>query len=169
MSLVETLHQARKARLQRIAARAVVQAEMERESVRPALPAAPRHRRDRDYERAWAREILGLVEAPDRPARRPRVEDIQRLVAQHLGLRPGDIVGSQRSRPAHRARQVAMYLARELTTKSFPEIGRCFGNRDHTTVLRAAHRIGGLLARDAELAAAVDRVRAALDDPDNCF
>ena len=58
---------------------------------------------------------------------------------------------ARRARAVARPRQVAMYLAKQLTSRSLPEIGRKFGNRDHTTVMHAVQRVGELMARDAEL------------------
>jgi hypothetical protein len=152
MSLVESLHQARKARLQRIAGRAVPQSEREFAST-PAVVRVPAP--DRDYERAWAFEIMGHA---DRRPRKPRVNDIQRAVAEHFGVRVDDMLSTDRTRAMARPRHVAMYLARELTAKSFPQIGRCFG-RDHVTVLHAVNLIEGQIAHDAEIAARVDRIR----------
>ena len=150
MSLIESLHQARRARLRRIAARAVAQA--------PQPGSKARRELDRDYERAWAVEMLGLV--PRRP-RRPGIEEIQRAVARHFGVRCVEIAATHRLHAA-RPRQVAMYLAKVLTTKSLSEIGRCFA-RDHSTVLHAVRRIESLLAQDDELVASVDCIRDMLD------
>ena len=122
MSFIQTLHQARKARLMRIAARAVAQAPEPGSKAARLHIVGPRSELDSDDERAWAIEILGL--APRR-SRRLKVEEIQRAVARHFGVRRDDIVSADRPYAA-RPRQVAMYLARVLTAKSFPEIGRCF-------------------------------------------
>jgi hypothetical protein len=168
MSLIQTLHQARKARLQRIAARAIGQTVPDAApsyGARAAKPAA-RSGGDRDYERAWAFEILGLRDAGDPLPRKLKVEDIQRATARHFGVSRRDIMSTRQARAVARPRQVAMYLARDLTTKSFPDIGRCFGGRDHSTVQHAVHQIENLLACDGELADAVGRIRAALAGPD---
>lgn len=146
MSFLGSLHEARKARLARMAAGA------------RAPERAPRRELDRDYERAWAVEILGLAER--RPGRL-KIREIQREVARHFGVPWGDIRSSN-GRNAARPRQVAMYLARVLTAKSLPEIGRYFA-RDHSTVLHAVRRIESLLERDAEVAASIDRIRGMLD------
>lgn len=156
MSVIEALHQARKARLKRIAARAIAQSP-ESASTPTALRGSGSEP-DRDYEHAWALEILGVG---DRWQHRPRVKDIQCAVARHFGVRCEDIVSTDRAHVAL-PRHVAMYLARALTPKSFPEIGRCFA-RNHSTVLQAVRRIEGLLAHDAELAASIDRIRDMLD------
>lgn len=167
MSFIETLHQARKARLERIAARAVAQAAPE---PAPASVArrfgarrAPARRRQRepDDERAWAIEMLGISERDDFPPSRLRIEDIQRATARYFGIDRNDILSAQRSRDVIRPRQVAMYLVRELTAKSYPEIGRSFG-RDHTAVLYAVRRVEDLIAHEAEAAADIDRIRSVL-------
>jgi hypothetical protein len=160
MSLVESLHQARKARLQRIAVRAVPQSALEFASP-PAVVRVPVP--DRDYERAWALEIMGHA---DRRPRKPRVSDIQRAVAEHFGVRIDDMLSTDRTHAMARLRHVAMYLARELTAKSFPQIGRCFDRR-HVAVLRAVSLIEGQIAHDAELAASVDHIRELLQTREN--
>jgi hypothetical protein len=170
MSLIASLHQARKARLQRIAARAAEHAaharlsSLARGRAAGAKPAAP-HGGDRDYERAWAFEILGLRDVGDLPPRKLKVEDIQRATALHFGVDRSDIVSTRHARDVARPRQLAMYLARQLTAKSYPDIGRRFGGRDHSTVLRAVRQIEELLAHDGGLADAVSRIRAALANP----
>ena len=160
MSVVESLHEARKARLQRIAARAVPQSERESAST-PVVVRVPAP--DRDYERAWALEIMGYA---DRRPRKPRVSDIQRAVAEHFGVPLDDMLSPDQTHVMARPRHVAMYLARELTAKSFPQIGRRFG-RGHATVLHAVSRIEDMIAHDAELAASVDRIRDLLQTREN--
>lgn len=79
------------------------------------------------------------------------IEDIQKTVADFFKIRIGDMFSKRRPANIARARQVAMYLAKELTQKSFPEIGDAFGGRDHTTVMHAAKRITELRKQDPEL------------------
>ncbi|MFK7962980.1 MAG: chromosomal replication initiator protein DnaA [Burkholderiaceae bacterium] len=79
------------------------------------------------------------------------IEDIQKTVADFFKIRIGDMFSKRRPANIARARQVAMYLAKELTQKSFPEIGDAFGGRDHTTVMHAAKRITELRQQDPEL------------------
>ena len=119
---------------------------------------------DRAYERAWAAEMLGVVDG--RPQGKPRIDEIQRATALHFGIRREEMLSYRRSRVVARPRQVAMYLAKQLTQKSLPAIGRGFADRDHTSVLHAVRRIEALLPRDAELAASVARIREALNDPE---
>ena len=118
---------------------------------------------DRDYERAWAFEILGFCESAGRPPPKLKVDDSQRATARYFGVERNDIMSVRRGGGVGRARQVAMYLAKKVTTKSYSEIARCFGGRDHTTVLNAVHRIEGLIAHDGELADAVTCIQAALE------
>jgi len=84
--------------------------------------------------------------------RRISIEEIQKQVAQHYGLRLPDFLSGRRARAVARPRQLAMYLAKHLTTCSLPEIGRAFGGRDHTTVAHAVRTIDNLLATDPALA-----------------
>ena len=76
------------------------------------------------------------------------IENIQKTVADYYKVRMADLLSKRRSRSVARPRQVAMALAKELTTHSLPEIGDAFGGRDHTTVLHACKRIKEL--RDTE-------------------
>jgi chromosomal replication initiator protein len=80
------------------------------------------------------------------------VDEIQKAAAEHFGLRQADLVSETRTRAVARPRQAAMWLAKQLTTRSLPDIGRRFGGRDHTTVLHAVRRIDALRATDAQLA-----------------
>lgn len=86
------------------------------------------------------------------PERRVTVDDIQKAAAEHFGLKQADLISERRTRAVARPRQAAMWLAKQLTTRSLPDIGRRFGGRDHTTVLHAVRRIDELRAGDAQLA-----------------
>lgn len=88
--------------------------------------------------------------------RRVTVDDIQKTVADHYGLKQSDLLCERRTRAVARPRHVAMYLAKTLTTRSYPDIGRRFGGRDHTTVLHAVKRIETLKAEDTALAADIE-------------
>lgn len=83
--------------------------------------------------------------------KRVTVDDIQKATAEHFGLKQVDLVSERRNRAIARPRQAAMWLAKQLTTRSLPDIGRRFGGRDHTTVLHAVRRIEELKAADAQL------------------
>ncbi|MGH7077743.1 MAG: helix-turn-helix domain-containing protein, partial [Acetobacteraceae bacterium] len=74
-----------------------------------------------------------------------------------------DMASSRRARAVARPRQVAMYLAKQLTSRSLPEIGRRFGNRDHTTVMHAVARVGQLMERDATFGEEVETLRRLLE------
>lgn len=91
---------------------------------------------------------------------RPSIDLVQRLTAQVFEIPPHEMKSARRMRRFARPRQVAMFLARELTPRSYPEIGRAFGDRNHTTVMHAVEVIGELLARDPDLRRLVDRVRS---------
>ena len=102
---------------------------------------------------------LGLDEAQSilRPhlsvnERKVTVDIIQKAVAEHFGLKQADLISERRARAVARPRQVAMWLAKQITTRSLPDIGRRFGGRDHTTVLHAVRRIESLKAEDPVLA-----------------
>ena len=96
-----------------------------------------------------AQEVLSdLLKASDRKI---MIEDIQRKVADYYNIRLADMVSPRRSRAIARPRQIAMYFAKTLTTRSLPEIGRKFGGRDHTTVIHAIRVVTDLRARDAAL------------------
>ena len=95
--------------------------------------------------------------------RKVTIEDIQRRVADHFNIKLSDLLGPKRFRIFARPRQVAMYLSKMLTNRSYPEIGRVFGKRDHTTVLHGVRRIEALMAGDAELADEVQRLRRAIE------
>jgi len=91
------------------------------------------------------------------------IDDIQRRVADYYHLKLADLLSARRAREVARPRQVAMYLAKRLTPRSLPEIGRRFGNRDHTTVMHAVKRIAELRAADRELDADVAQLSRMLD------
>ncbi len=95
--------------------------------------------------------------------RRVTIEEIQRKVAEHYNIRLTDMSSARRSRSVARPRQVAMYLAKQLTSRSLPEIGRRFGNRDHTTVMHAVSRVAELMQQDAGFAEDIELLRRMLE------
>ncbi len=108
-----------------------------------------------------AQDVLqDLLRANDR---RVTIEDIQRRVADYFNLRLSDMLAKRRSLSVVRPRQVAMYLAKQLTSRSLPEIGRKFGGRDHTTVMHAVRRIEELRQADSNIADDVDLLRRMLE------
>ncbi|MFM7446959.1 MAG: chromosomal replication initiator protein DnaA [Tabrizicola sp.] len=84
--------------------------------------------------------------------RKLSIEEIQRKVAEHYNVRLSDLIGPKRLRTIARPRQVAMYLAKQLTPRSLPEIGRRFGGRDHTTIMHGVRKIEELMTTDSQLA-----------------
>ncbi|MFI4935715.1 MAG: chromosomal replication initiator protein DnaA [Caulobacterales bacterium] len=84
--------------------------------------------------------------------KRVTVDDIQKATSEHYGMKQSDLISERRTRSVARPRQAAMWLAKQLTTRSLPDIGRRFGGRDHTTVLHAVRRIEALRAIDPQLA-----------------
>jgi chromosomal replication initiator protein len=106
-------------------------------------------------------EVLSdLLRAHDK---RLSIDDIQRKVAEHYNIRLTEMASARRSRAVARPRQVAMYLAKQLTSRSLPEIGRRFGNRDHTTVLHAVNKITELMGADPAFAEDVTLLRKMLE------
>lgn len=95
--------------------------------------------------------------------RKVTIEEIIRKVAEHYNLRISDLMSARRSRAVARPRQVAMYLAKTLTSKSLPEIGRRFGGRDHTTVIHAVKKIEELRLTDSQIAEDVELLRRMLE------
>ena len=108
------------------------------------------------------REVRDLIR-PQEP-RRVKIEDIQRIVARHYTVSRGDLLSSRRTANVVRPRQVAMYLAKTLTLRSLPEIGRRFGGRDHTTVLHAVRKIEHLVGNDTALAEEVETLKRQLQE-----
>ena len=106
-------------------------------------------------------EVLhDILKAHDR---RVTIEEIQRKVAEHWNIRLTDMSSARRARAVARPRQVAMFLAKQLTSRSLPEIGRKFGNRDHTTVMHAVSRVAELMERDTAFAEDVELLRRMLE------
>ena len=87
-----------------------------------------------------------------RESKRPKVEDIQRVVCQHFNVSREDLVSARRTKVIVHPRQIAMYLSKTLTPRSLPEIGRRFGHRDHTTVLHAVRKVEALIIKDEQVA-----------------
>ena len=98
---------------------------------------------------AFVEEVLANVLRANQ--RRISVDEIQTQVAEHYRIRKAEMTSARRAREVARPRQVAMYLSKQLTPKSLPDIGRRFGGRDHTTVIHAVKQIERLRASDAEL------------------
>jgi len=101
-----------------------------------------------------------LLRANDR---RVTIEEIQKRVAEHYNIKMAEMHSARRSRAIARPRQVAMYLAKQLTSRSLPEIGRKFGGRDHTTVMHAVRKIDSLRGEDIGFAEDVELLRRMLE------
>jgi chromosomal replication initiator protein len=108
------------------------------------------------------REVRDLIR-PQEP-KRVKIEDIQRIVARQYNVSRSDLLSSRRTANVVRPRQVAMYLAKTLTLRSLPEIGRRFGGRDHTTVLHAVRKIEGLVGNDTMLADEIEVLKRQLQE-----
>jgi len=107
-----------------------------------------------------AQELLhDLLRANER---RVTIDEIQKKVAEHFNVKMAEMTSARRARIVARPRQVAMYLAKQLTQRSLPEIGRKFGGRDHTTVMHAVRKIEELVASDRALAEDVELLRRML-------
>ncbi|EEX12991.1 chromosomal replication initiator protein DnaA [Citreicella sp. SE45] len=104
--------------------------------------------------------LADVLRASDRKI---SIEEIQRKVAEHYNIRLSDLIGPKRVRNFARPRQVAMYLCKQLTARSLPEIGRRFGGRDHTTVMHGVKRIEELRTQDSQIADDVELLRRALE------
>jgi chromosomal replication initiator protein len=108
-----------------------------------------------------AQECLSdLIKQHDRKV---TIEEIMRRVAEHYCLRLSDMTSARRARAVARPRQVAMFLAKTLTAKSLPEIGRRFGGRDHTTVMHAVRKVEQLAETDAQIAEDIELLRRMLE------
>jgi chromosomal replication initiator protein len=108
-----------------------------------------------------SQEVLhDLLRANDR---RVTIDEIQKRVAEHYNIRLADMHSARRARAVARPRQVAMYLCKQLTPRSLPEIGRKFGGRDHTTVMHAVRKIEELRASDRAMAEDIELLRRMLE------
>jgi chromosomal replication initiator protein len=99
-----------------------------------------------------------------REPRRIRIEDIQKVVSSHYNVSKHDLLSARRTRVIVRPRQIAMYLAKTMTPRSFPEIGKRFGGRDHTTVLHAVRKVEELAAADEVLAQEIELLKRLIQE-----
>ena len=95
--------------------------------------------------------------------RRIKIEDILRIISRHYGVSKGDLLSQRRHRSVVWPRQIGMYLAKQLTARSLPEIGRRFGGRDHTTVLHAIRKIEGEITKNPRLEDELDELKKLLN------
>jgi chromosomal replication initiator protein len=115
--------------------------------------------------RPLSSDLIAEVVPRTRSQRPTSVEEIQQRVAEGFGISRAELVGSSRAATPLRARQVAIYLTRDLTDLSLPQIGRLYGGRDHTTVLNSLRRVEAGLDDDADLAEKVRELRGAIHNP----
>jgi chromosomal replication initiator protein len=117
---------------------------------------------DRQLTLETAQEVLhDVLKAFDR---RVSILEIQKRVCEHYNIKVSEMSSARRARNIARPRQVAMYLAKQLTSKSLPDIGRHFGDRDHTTVMHAVSRVTELMGADANFAEDVELLRRTLEN-----
>jgi chromosomal replication initiator protein len=109
--------------------------------------------------------IAEVIPQSPRSAQATSVEEIQQQVAERFGISRAELIGTSRAATPLRARQVAIFLTRELTDLSLPQIGRLYGGRDHTTVMNSLRRVEAKLGEDAALSTRVDELRTAINSP----
>ena len=105
------------------------------------------------------RDLMSSIEP-----KRIKIDDILRIVSKHFGVNRADLLSNRRNRSIVRPRQIGMYLAKSLTSRSLPEIGRRFGNRDHTTVLHAIRKVEQLMSDDSGMKEEVELLKRLLQD-----
>ncbi len=131
--------------------------ELEGTLIRLAAKASIEERKiDLDFAKQEITAAVGLR------ANEASVEDIQRIVCHHFKLRSGELLSKDRHKSIAFARHVAMYLCKQRLKCSFPELGRAFGNRDHTTVMSAVRKVDNLRASDAEVRAHLEAIERKL-------
>lgn len=104
--------------------------------------------------------LSDILKASDRKV---TVEEIQRKVSEHYNIRLSDMIGPKRVRNYARPRQIAMYLSKQMTSRSLPDIGRRFGGRDHTTVMHGVRKVIELMSVDSQIADDIELLRRALE------
>ena len=149
MSLVEALHTEHRPRPRPVVMPVIV-------------PPRSAYVQDADYELAWHNEIT--ESEPVFPI--IKVENILRAVCNHFMLERADLVSARRTGHLLLPRHIAFYLAKTLTLRSLPEIGRRMGDRDHTTVLHGARKIARLLLSDGDLQETIRTITTALGGVD---
>jgi chromosomal replication initiator protein len=112
---------------------------------------------------AWVEDLLGNMYRTGEP-KRVRIEDIQRIVARHYNVSKTELLSNRRTRTIVKPRQVAMYLAKVMTPRSLPEIGRRFGGRDHTTVLHAVRKIETMSGDDNSMAQELELLKRLINE-----
>ena len=115
--------------------------------------------------RPLSSDLIAEVIPRGRAPQATSVEEIQQRVAEGFGISRAELIGSSRAAKPLRARQVAIFLTRELTELSLPQIGRLYGGRDHSTVLNSLRRLEANLATDSDLSKRVRDLRGAIHSP----
>lgn len=133
----------------------------ERQARLARMTPAARYNQTAADEIAWEQQICGRRSTP-----RITVKEIIRVVSEYYGVLPIDIASARRTLKVLIPRQAVMYLARELTLMSLPQIGARLGGRDHTTVLHGIRKMQERINADFRIAEAVSNIRARLKDPD---
>ena len=105
--------------------------------------------------------LADILKASDRKV---TIEEIQRKVPEHYTIRLSDMLGPKRNRVYARPRQIAMWLCKQMTSRSLPEIGRKFGKRDHTTIMHGVRKIDELRAADVQLSDDLEMLQRALQE-----
>lgn len=157
ISLVLKYHAEHKARLARMGG-----APLPRVAVPEITPEQPKAvfwrgiNEARYWRNMWCWDLVAMSSKPN--FGRPNLKRILHVVAAHYGVTPDEIISHRRLLVVSRPRQIVMYLARQLTLRSFPEIGRALGGRDHTTVLYGVSRIEKLIAQSPEMKRTIDEL-----------
>jgi len=164
MSLLENLHTERKARLMRLGAIPSHRVEVKKAEPPPEAPKKISTQMEKwvERQRLMQRPQFWFSIEEEITERGPSIANIQVACAQHFGISRRDIIASRRTRDVVFPRQVAMYLAKMLTPRSLPEIGRHFGNRDHTTILYGVRKVAALVKSDWTVAYDVAHAEALL-------
>jgi hypothetical protein len=159
MSYAATLHAEHKARLERMGS-GPVKAKVYDPPPAPRIEYPKFNVQTLYYHQMWFFDLI--TERKPREAEAPKIELIQQVVARYFGISKLDMISQRRTKDIVRPRQIAMYLAKALTGKSLPEIGRRFGGRDHTTVLHAINKIHDRLDFDEDDRRDVALIKAGL-------
>lgn len=166
MTVIEEYHRQHKERLARFSEAAIARPVVKAPALMRVAVEAPvqvaRRGLDFEYEFAWHLEIAGTELQPTERPRPLSIEQIQIATANHYGVTRLDMLSARRTSNLVRPRQVAMYLAKKLTLRSLPEIGRKFGFRDHTTIHHGVRKIEVVLEYDATLAGQIHAIKQQL-------
>lgn len=166
MSLVDAFHAEHLARLARMGGRSSFATTAKPLREKPSSkPVVSRYAFDPSDERAWMIAIEGLI--PIEPETfTPSLYVVRRVVCEHFGVALKDFLGPRRDQALSYPRHVACYLASKLTLQSYPEIGRKFGGKDHTTIMHGYRKIAMRMLTDMHTAASVEYLSRQLNGTD---